>query len=200
MTTDKHNAPSVAPNIGSTQHSAPDMSPSDAQPKAQYSWSVDEETYRDQCDSIEEAVAAALDHHGGLEIGTTISIGEIIPVDASQLVDADSVIDNMSCQAYDLAGEPSEDYLGSVTKEQKSELEALIAAWADRIEKPAFWQIGTIYVHTVTAQDLGESCESGQPECGPVTNHDSEGVPLCAVCWEGLLADSQDGDAVEVKS
>jgi len=133
----------------------------------QYSWSVDEETYRDQCDSIEEAVSAALDHHGGLEIGTTISIGEIIPVDASQLVDADSVIDNMSCQAYDLAGEPSEDYLGSVTKEQKSELEALIAAWADRVEKPAFWQIGTIYVHTVTAQDLGESCEAGKRDAEP---------------------------------
>ncbi len=161
MTTDKHNAPSVAPNNGNTNDNAPVASPSDAQPKAQYSWSVDEETYRDQCDSIEEAVAAALDHHGGLEIGTTISIGEIIPVDASQLVDADSVIENMSCQAYDLAGEPSEDYLAGATKEQKDELESLIAAWADRVEKPAFWQIGTIFVHTVTAQDLGETPDGG---------------------------------------
>lgn len=200
MNNDKHNAPSVAPCNSKTGDSAPVVSPPDAPPKAQYSWSVDEETYRDQCDSIEEAVAAALDHHGGLEIGSTISIGEIIPVDAHQLVDADCVIDNMSCQAYDLAGEPSEDYLGSVTKEQKSELEKLIAGWADRVEKPAFWQIGTIYVHTVTAQDLGESCEAGQPECGPVTNHDSEGVPLCAVRREGLLADSQDCDAGEVNS
>jgi len=200
MTTDMHKAPYVAPNNGNTNDSAPVASPSDAQPKAQYSWSVDEETYRDQCDSIEEAIAAALDHHGDLEIGITISIGEIIPVDALQLVDADSVIDNMSCQAYDLAGEPSEDYLGSVTDEQKRELEALIAAWADRAEKPAFWQIGTIFVHTVTAEDLRESCEAGQPECGPVTNHDSEGVPLCAVCYEGLLADSQDCDAAEVNS
>ncbi len=159
MTTDMHKAPYVAPNNGNTNDSAPVASPSDAQPKAQYSWSLDEETYRDQCDSIEEAVAAALDHHGGLEIGTTISIGEIIPVDASQLVDADSVIENMSCQAYDLAGEPSEDYLAGATKEQKDELESLIAAWADRVEKPAFWQIGTIFVHTVTAQDLGETSD-----------------------------------------
>jgi|GEM_PF-554340 len=167
MTTDMHKAPSVAPNNGNTNDSAPVASPSDAQPKAQYSWSVDEETYRDQCDSIEEAVAAALDHHGDLEVGTTISIGEIIPVDASQLVDADSVIENMSCQAYDVAGEPSEDYLAGATKEQKDELESLIAAWADRVEKPAFWQIGTIYVHTVSAEDLRESCEAGQRDTAP---------------------------------
>ena len=37
-----------------------------------------------------------------------------------------------------------------------------------------------------------ERCESGQPECGPVEHHDSEGVPLCKVCWDGLLADSAD--------
>lgn len=43
-----------------------------------------------------------------------------------------------------------------------------------------------------------ERCESGQPECGPVTNYDSEGVPLCEVCWNGLLADDatqQGGEA-----
>lgn len=34
------------------------------------------------------------------------------------------------------------------------------------------------------------ACESGQPECGPVEFHDCEGVPLCRVCWEGLIADS----------
>lgn len=136
----------VAPSIASSTGSAP----------VQYSWSMDEEIYHDQCKSIAEAVAAAVDHHGGLDLGTSISIGEIIPVDAIQLIDADSVIDNMSCQAFDLAGEPSEDYLGRVTKEQKDELEALIAAWADRVEKPTFWQIGTVYVHTVAAEDLGE--------------------------------------------
>lgn len=167
MTTDMQKAPPMAPNNGNTRDSAPAVSPSDAQPKPQYSWSVDEETYRDQCDSIEEAVAAALDHHGDLEIGTRISIGEIIPVGALQLVDADSVIDNMSCQAYELSGEVSEDYLAGVTKEQKDELESLIAAWADRVEKPAFWQIGTTYVHTVSAEDLRESCEADPRDAAP---------------------------------
>lgn len=35
-----------------------------------------------------------------------------------------------------------------------------------------------------------ETCESGDPECGPVEFHDIEGVPLCRVCWEGLAIDS----------
>ncbi len=35
-----------------------------------------------------------------------------------------------------------------------------------------------------------EHCESDQPECGPVTRHDSHGVPLCEVCWNGLLDDA----------
>ena len=42
-------------------------------------------------------------------------------------------------------------------------------------------------------------CESGAPECGPVEFHDSEGVPLCRVCWEGLLADSTPASGEESK-
>lgn len=38
-------------------------------------------------------------------------------------------------------------------------------------------------------------CEGGSPECGPVEFHDSEGVPLCRTCWEGLIADSSDAAA-----
>jgi hypothetical protein len=38
-----------------------------------------------------------------------------------------------------------------------------------------------------------ETCESGDPLCGPVEYHDSEGVPLCQVCWDGLLDDTGRG-------
>jgi hypothetical protein len=42
-----------------------------------------------------------------------------------------------------------------------------------------------------TGRAIGaESCESGDPQCGPVTHHDSEGVPLCDVCYDGLVSDS----------
>jgi hypothetical protein len=199
MNNEQHNAPTLAHSDIESSSNEPVLAPSDSK-ILQYSWSTDEETYHDQCNSIEEAIAEALGSGGDFELGTAISIGEIIPVEAIQLIDADSVIDNMSCQAFDLAGEPSEDYLGHVTKEQKAELEALIAAWADRVEKPAFWQIGKTHVHIVTAADLAQTCEAGQPECGPVEHYDSEGVPLCAGCWEALLADSQAADATEVKS
>lgn len=29
-----------------------------------------------------------------------------------------------------------------------------------------------------------ETCENNLPDCGPVTHHDSEGVPLCELCWQ----------------
>lgn len=40
-----------------------------------------------------------------------------------------------------------------------------------------------------------ERCEGADPNCGPVEFHDSEGVPLCRTCWEGLALDAgQVGD------
>lgn len=101
------------------------------------------------------------------EVGQTLFIGEAIPVEVSQLADADSVIDSISFQAYELPGKVSEDHLAGVTKEQKDELESLIAAWADRVETPTFWQIGTIYTHIVTAKDLGDESEAGQSDAAP---------------------------------
>lgn len=124
----------------------------------QYSWSTDEETFHDQCDSLEAAVAAAVDYHGGeLEIGSNIYVGEALEIDTQQLVSADSIIDNISCQAYDVAGEASEDYLAHVTAEQKKELERLVAEWAERVEKPTFWRVGSTVTHVVTAEDLEPS-------------------------------------------
>ena len=38
--------------------------------------------------------------------------------------------------------------------------------------------------------DAGEACESGDPSCGPVEFHDSEGIPLCRSCWDALEIDS----------
>lgn len=123
-----------------------------------YSWSTDEETFRDHCESIDAAVAAAIDYHGGeVEIGSNIYVGEVLEIDTQQLVSADSIIDNISCQAFDVAGEASEDYLAFVTDEQKKELERLVAEWAERVEKPTFWRVGSTVAHVVTAEDLEPS-------------------------------------------
>lgn len=188
--------------MSNEHHSAPIPAlPTLAAAGVEYSWSTDEETFRDQCCSIQDAVAAAVDFHGGeLRIGATVWIGEVRKVKTTSLVDAGSIVERMQEVAFELSGEASEDYLPKVTPEQLKELQELVASWADRIDEPGFWQVVNIISYVLQANDLDEVCEGGDPECGPVTNHDSEAVPLCAVCWEGLLADIDTGHAAEVKS
>jgi len=124
----------------------------------QYSWSTDEETFHDQCDSFEEALAAAIDYHGGdLEIGRTVYVGEVEPVATSSLVDEGNIVERMQEMAFDYAGESSEDYLQGVTTEQFDELRSLVAAWADRVEPPNFWQVLNSVAHVITAEDLEPS-------------------------------------------
>lgn len=122
----------------------------------QYSWSTDGETYEDRCASIEEAISEALNSGREFEVGQTLHIGQVIPVNAAKLVDAHSVIEDLQVRAYDLCGEPAEDYLACATEEQRAQLESLIAAWADSIEAPNFWEIGTVVTHVITREDLGD--------------------------------------------
>lgn len=42
--------------------------------------------------------------------------------------------------------------------------------------------------------DDEERCESGDPDCGPVEHHDSEGVPLCKRCYDSLADDNSNPD------
>lgn len=122
----------------------------------QYSWSTDAETYQDRCVSIEEAISEALNSGREFELGQTLFIGEVVPVNAAQLVDADSVIDDMKVRAFDVCGESADSYLDSVTTEHRAQLESMIAAWADSVEAPNFWEIGTVVEHVITREDLGD--------------------------------------------
>ena len=124
----------------------------------QYSWSTDEETFHDQCDSLEAAVASAIDYHGGdMEIGQTIYVGEVKPVATSSLVGEGNIVERMQEMAYEYAGESSEDYLHDVTTEQFDELRSLVAAWADRVQPPTFWQVLRSVPYVITAEDLEPS-------------------------------------------
>jgi hypothetical protein len=45
-----------------------------------------------------------------------------------------------------------------------------------------------------------ETCESGDPACGPAEYHDADGVPLCKACYEALDttgADPDDGEEAQ---
>jgi len=123
----------------------------------QYSWSTDKETFHDQCDSFDAAVAAAVDYHGGFEIGETVYVGEVKPVDTASLVDEGNIIERLQEMAFEYAGESSEDYLQDVTTEQFDELRSLVAAWADRVSPPNFWQVLNSVPHVITAEDLEPS-------------------------------------------
>lgn len=47
--------------------------------------------------------------------------------------------------------------------------------------------------------ERSQACEGGGSSCGPVTSFDSEGVPLCDACTDGLISDSEaDPDAGRV--
>lgn len=123
----------------------------------QYSWSIDQETFRDQCDSVAGAIAAAVDHHGGdLRVGSTVYIGDVVQVETEALIDASSIVEAMQERAYEDAGEASEDYLAMVSAEQLKELQHLVADWADRVETPHFWRVGNITSHVITAEYLAE--------------------------------------------
>lgn len=199
MNSERHNVPTSASSDAALASIAPALAPSDST-SVQYSWSTDGETFHDQCDSVAAAIAAAIDYTGDLEVGQTIYIGEVSEISTPRLIDASNIVERMQEMAFEYAGEPSEDYLASVTSEQLDDLQKLVATWADSVERPQFWQVRGALPHVVTAEDFGQTCEAGQPECGPVKYYDSEGVPLCAVCWQGLLADSADANAAEVKS
>jgi len=78
---------------------------------------------------------------------------------------------------------------------------------SDRLDKArtrranALVQATSAQSHTSDAEEpphdaTHDRCESGSPECGPVEHWDSEGVPLCAKCWDVLQAQpAMAGDA-----
>lgn len=128
----------------------------------QYSWSINGETYHDRCSSPAEAIAAAVAFHGaGVEAGTILYIGEVAEVTVEELINADDVVEQLQSQACDFVGEAAEDYLGGVTDQEVAELTTLIAAWANRVEAPYFWQVVNVNKHTLTAADCAPAVSSG---------------------------------------
>lgn len=54
--------------------------------------------------------------------------------------------------------------------------------------------IVTLTPPTTKRQSEPETCESGDPECGPVEHHDADGTPLCKRCYDALETTSTDPD------
>ena len=89
-----------------------------------------------------------------LEVGDTIYEGVMTTPCAKQWVNADSVIEDIQCQANDECGEYAEDYLANISEEAKQELFDLIVAWANTHEKPHFWFVENVRERTLTTEDF----------------------------------------------
>ena len=135
-----------------------------AMDKPTYSWSFDEETYHGHFGSIDEAMKAAFDREVRIadagELRPGVHIGESEPFHPSSLLDADAFIDWAQTQMYDELGEASEDFLGSITAEQKQELINVLADWISRADAGSnYWKIVNSSFHRFADYGLRQEAE-----------------------------------------
>ena len=72
----------------------------------------------------------------------TVFVGEGIKPTHKQFIECIDICEEMQNYAYDEFDEYSEGYLDGITKEQKEELNNLIASWFDKnIQEPNFYRI-----------------------------------------------------------
>ena len=109
--------------------------------KLKWITSVNGEMYNSsEYNSKEEAIANFKNEFGEEE--TKGYVGTISSHVASEFVCVDSIIENIRDQADCNCGEWAEDWLMSVTDEQKQDLEALITGWFDKHGlQPTFYTV-----------------------------------------------------------
>jgi hypothetical protein len=117
-------------------------------------WSRDEENY--SYDSLDELLAT----HDDLVEGDTVYVGKGDTPDPGSWVDADDILENLSCRAGDDCGEFADDY-PDVTKEAKEELQTLLEAWARKYCTPTFYMIKEQREYEITAEDVANAHSAG---------------------------------------
>ena len=81
----------------------------------------------------------------GIEEVLEVEICEKHNFTFSDFLDVSGMLEKISEEAYDNAGECAEDYLSDVTGEMESELKNLILDWANRHNlEPRFYEIGKV--------------------------------------------------------
>ena len=110
-----------------------------------YSYSVDEENYFKKFETIEDAKINGFKDNPDYDI---IWIGEIVNYKPSDFIDIESLLDRISENAYDEAGEPTENWLdqhwqmSNIDKVQ--ELVDLISIWVKNNAPINFWTVKNI--------------------------------------------------------
>ena len=89
-----------------------------------------------------------------LEVGSTYWRGEAIPINHSDQISVDSLLENMDDRLYEEVGDVAESEYSDVSNEAKVELVELLTAWADKHVMLRYWKVRNVTEHKVTAEDL----------------------------------------------
>lgn len=110
-------------------------------------WSVDGSDFRYQ--SLDDL----LDSNDQLEVGNEVEHGEKVHRDPGEWVEADDVIENLSCRGGDEGGEWADDY-PDIPPAAKLELQDFLEEWARKYAQPGFYSVRNVKKYTITAEDL----------------------------------------------
>ena len=125
-----------------------------------------------------------------LQVGDTVYTGDGETPDPAGWVDADDIIEQLACRAYDDCGEVAEDY-PEVSKEAKAELESLLEAWVRKHCTPTFYMIKDVQEYVITAEDLAQMDTSTGPTTVSLESpHDKEPPAAADFAAGGMQQDS----------
>ncbi|MDR0256602.1 hypothetical protein [Stenotrophomonas muris] len=124
--------------------------------KPTYSWSSNCDTYTGDFGSIDEAVQDAFDSGVDAE---GVNVGENNYIDAARLVSAGTLIDQMQEAMCQFVGEAGDSFLTNVSREQRTELEQLIAAWVRTVDTAQYWEVENATFHRFAEYGLRREAE-----------------------------------------
>ena len=124
---------------------------------AEFYWTVNEESYSEgPFDSREAADEAACADAAEQEwSGTFWTAWKHDPTASDFSISADSVIDQLSIDAHNMAGDSAEGWPASycsedeATAELETKLNEVLHAWIDKHDPPSFWIVRGIKKHKV---------------------------------------------------
>ena len=108
-----------------------------------YSYSLDEENYHGQYDSVEVATENGFNDNPDYD---SMWIGENRIMTAHDFVNATDLLESIAENACDECGECAEYWLDSLikNKEKRSELNALIGDWLEANDPVKFWIVDNV--------------------------------------------------------
>lgn len=116
-------------------------------------WSKDDESFNS--DSLGDLI-----RDYDLVVGDTVYTGIAYHPSPSMFIDADDVIEYAQERAYDEFSDYAENYLNSVTDEEKKKLDDFLADWMKRNSDITFYSVKNITKHIITAAEIEDAARA----------------------------------------